>query len=153
MSSEDAARWERDLEREIRFANRDLRGDSPMNVDVKWGVLLEEAKSLGIDPERAKRIAVAAEADLSWDETVTMLQIRGMSREFAEEATENIAYGILAQRRSDRSVMKRERDRTEWRWLIFGLVVVATAIGLGIFYWPSWFASTVSFVRQCFTAT
>ena len=73
----------------------------------------------------------------------------GGEGEEAAKAVDEIVMQMSSRRRIDESAARYARDRAELRWWIFGLVLVAVAIGLGIFYWPDWLNSTVSLVRQC----
>ena len=112
------------------------------------GILGEEEEA-----ESKRKDAEAEEFHLDRQDAIWRIECLGGEREEATKTVDEILMQMSAAHRSDKFVAEYGRDQAEVRWVIFGLVLGAVVIGLGIFYWPSWLNSTVSFVQQCFAAS
>ncbi len=103
--------------------------------------------------ESKRKDAEAEGFHLNRQHAIRRIECLGGDRKKAEEIVDEILMQMSSSHMLDESAARYARDRAELRWSIFMLVLVAVAIGLGIFYWPSWYVSAVSFVQQCFAAS
>ncbi len=102
------------------------------------------------EAESKRKDAAAEEFNLNRQHAIRRIEGLGEDRKKAEEIVDEILMQMSSSHMLDESAARYARDRAGLRWSIFMLVLVAVAIGLGIFYWPSWYVSAASFMRQCF---
>ena len=149
----DPEHYEGDLMRQPTQARIDLWRRTPERFRLgyaDWERTAKRAIDAGLDPDPVHKILLAAEAGFDWDDTVRLLRVRGMDKECAEEAAEMIACNILACQSIDRAKGDSRRSRDEIRNLLIGAALFFIVAAAAVIYWPSWYVSAVSFVRQCF---
>ena len=91
--------WERSLREEIYDSNAVLRRDRQFHgAEINYEPIRKEAQDLGIDPDRALRIAVAATRDFDWAEAVDSMVRENVSQEYAEKIATKISLQIASTR-------------------------------------------------------
>ena len=141
--------WEQDLKEEIFAANAALRRDgiyegAELNVEN----ISQEAEGLGIDPDRATKIASAAQSDFDWSEAVDDMVREGVPQEAAEEIAVKISAQIAVTRFWHDSPLERARDKVELAWSLVGTAAIVATVGLVIAYWSS-ILSTIETAGSC----
>ena len=148
-SSEKQHLWERDLKQEIYGANAVLRRTGIYSgSELNFENVRREAVKLGIDPDRAWRIAVAAKSDFDWAEAVDDMVREGIPQEAAEAIAEKISAKLSVTRFLADNFLKRYWDRIESRLYWVGMASLAAVVSLVVVYWsPIWI--TVGSVVRC----
>ena len=141
--------WERSLREEIFDSNAILRRDGQFDgAEIKYEPIRKEAQGLGIDPDRALRIAVAATSDFDWAEAVDSMVRENVSQEYAEKIAEKISLQISSTRSLRDHSLEFYWDRIKLRLSCMGLACFAAGVVLVVVYWtPIWV--TVGSVAQC----
>ena len=141
--------WERSLREDIYDSNAILRRDGQFHgADINYDPIREEAQELGIDPDRAIRIAHAAQRDFDWAEAVDSMVRENVSQEYAEKIAEKISLQISSTRSLRDHSLEFYWDRIYLRLSCIGLACFAAGVILIVVYWtPVWV--TVGSVAQC----
>ena len=149
----DAEALSRAMEKRGVSAMRPLRLNYAMSE--KASNLYREAAIAGIlgdegEVESKRNDARAEELHLDRQDAIGRIQRRmACEREGAEEVVDEILMKMSIRCSWEEGEVQDAQERKELAWSVTGIVLVAVAIGLGIFYWPDWLNSTVSLVRQC----
>ena len=141
--------WERSLREEIYDSNAVLRRDGQFHgAEINYEPIRKEAQDLGIDPDRALRIAVAATRDFDWAEAVDSMVRENASQEYAEKIATKISLQIGSTRRLRDHELKVYWDRIELGWLCFGMIALAAVIGAAVVY-RSEIIGAIGHVARC----
>ena len=141
--------WERSLRQEIYDSNAVLRRDGQFDgAEINYEPIRKEAQDLGIDPDRALRIAVAATSDFDWAEAVDSMVRENVSQEYAEKIATKISVQIWATRHLRDHQLKVYWDRIELGWWCFGMIALAAVIGAAVVY-RSEIIGAIGHVARC----
>ena len=141
--------WERSLREEIYDSNAVLRRDGQLDgAEINYEPIRKEAQDLGIDPDRALRIAVAATRDFDWAEAVDSMVRENVSQEYAEKIATKISVQIWATRHLRDHELKVYWDRIELGWWCFGMIALAAVIGAAVVY-RSEIIGAIGHVARC----
>ena len=141
--------WERSLREEIYDSNAVLRRDRQFHgAEINYEPIRKEAQDLGIDPDRALRIAVAATRDFDWAEAVDSMVRENVSQEYAEKIATKISLQIASTRSLRDHSLEFYWDRIEFRLWCVGMIALAAVICTAVVY-RSEIIATIEHVARC----